>query len=134
MSGIRQGSHLEHLLQLRDRVDAAITTERQRMKAADERRARLAAESEKRDRQAARAAAKEAERAERREAARADRERLALARLAEVDRIEAAAPADLVRAWARDHDIPVGDRGRLPLDLRKQYLAANHHPTGAASA
>lgn len=136
MSGVRQGSHLEHLLELRDRVDEEIAKERVRAAAADARRAELDAsrrESEEaalRDAERARRAAeKEAEREERREAARAAREQAALERLAEVDRIEAAAPTDLVRAWARDTGIPVGDRGRIPLDLRKQYLAA----TGGAS-
>lgn len=114
MSGVRQGSHLEHLLELRDRVDDEISKERGRVKAADARRARLAAE---------------AEREARKEAARAERERLALERLAEVEEIEAAAPADLVRAWARDTGITVGTHGRLSLDLRKQYLAA----TGGAT-
>lgn len=120
MSGIRHGSHLEHLLELRDRVDEEISKERARVKAADARRAQLAAE---------------AEREARKEAARAERERRALERLAEVEEIEAAAPADLVRAWAREQGITVGDRGRLPLDLRKQYLkATQQHQTGAPSA
>lgn len=125
MAGIRQGSHLEHLHELRDRVDEEIVKEETRMAAADKRRAELAAAQAERDR----AAAKDAERAERREAARAEREEAALERLAEIDRIEAAAPADLVRAWARQHDIAVGDRGRLPLDLRKQYLEATQEAT-----
>lgn len=120
MSGIRQGSHLEHLHELRDRVDDEIVKEEARMKAADERRAALAAAQEERDR----AAARDAERAQRREEARAAREQVALQRLAEVERIEADAPTDLVRAWAREHDIPVANRGRIPLDLRKQYLEA----------
>jgi small-conductance mechanosensitive channel len=109
MSGIRHGSHLEHLLELRDRVDEEISKERTRIAAAEKRRAQLAAE---------------AEREARKEAARAERERRALERLAEVEEIEAAAPADLVRAWARDAGINVGTHGRLPLDLRKQYLDA----------
>ena len=88
------------------------------MKAADKRRAQLAADSKKQAEDAARAADRDAARAERREPGRAERERLALKRLAEVDRIEAAAPADLVR---------------LPLDLRKQYLAATNS-TGATPA
>jgi hypothetical protein len=120
MSGIRQGSHLEHLHELRDRVNEEIVKEEARMKAADKRRAELAAAQ----RQNERAAEREAERAARREEARAAREEAALERLAEVQRIEAAAPADLVRTWAREHDITVGDRGRIPLDLRKQYLEA----------
>ena len=120
MAGIRLGSHLEHLHELRDRVDEEIVREEARMKAADERRAALAAAEAERER----AAAKDAERAQRREEARAAREQVALERLAEAERIEAAAPADLVRAWAREHDIAVGSRGRIPLDLRKQYLEA----------
>jgi hypothetical protein len=112
MSGIRHGSHVEHLLELRDRVDDEISKERARVKAADERRAAQAAEQKRRDRAAERAAA------------RTEREQAALEHLAEVDRIEKAAPADLVRAWAREHGITVGAHGRLPLDLRKQYLAA----------
>lgn len=103
MSGVRQGSRLEHLLELRDRVDEAIAVEEKREAVASERRASVA-----------RAAAREDERAE-------------------VARIEARAPADLVRAWAREQDIPVGDRGRLPLDLRKQYLEATHNPAGATA-
>lgn len=133
MSGIRQGSHLEHLVELRDRVDAEITKERARMAAADARRAEQAAEAERLAEEGARIAAKDDAREERREAARAERERQALERLAEMERIAAAAPADLVRAWARDHDIPVGDRGRLPLDLRKQYLEATQPSTGATA-
>lgn len=109
MSGIRQGSHLEHLQELRTRVDEAIAAEKKRAKAAAERRAQLA---------------KEAERAAQREAARAAREEAARVRLDEVEAIAKAAPADLVRTWARDNNIPVGERGRIPLDLRKQYLEA----------
>ena len=100
MSGVRQGSHLEHLLQLRERVDEEIAKERVRSAAADKRRAALAREQQ--------------------EAA----ERITLEHLAEVERIEADAPADLVRAWARESGIAVGVRGRLSLDLRKQYIAA----------
>lgn len=118
MSGIRQGSHLEHLHELRDRVDAAIVEEEKRARAADERRAVLAAESDKQAQVAAREAAKAAAREQR----LADREEAAQAHLEEVERIETAAPADVVRTWAREHNIPVGDRGRIPLDLRKQYL------------
>lgn len=128
MSGVRQGSHLEHLHELRDRIDAEIVKERTRMALADQRRAVAAAAQEERDRLAAIEAEKEAARAARRDEARAERERIAAERLAEVERIEAAAPADLVRAWARETGITVGDRGRLPLDLRKQYIeATNHH-------
>lgn len=125
MSGIRQGSHLEHLHELRDRVAEEIVKEEARMKAADVRRTALAVEQAKRDRTSEKAAAQEA----RREAALAAREEAALERLAEVERIEADAPTDLVRAWARDNDIPVGDRGRIPLDLRKQYLEATQKAT-----
>jgi uncharacterized protein YhaN len=34
-------------------------------------------------------------------------------------------PAE-VRAWAREHGIEVGDRGRLPADLIRRYRAAQH--------
>lgn len=113
MSGVRQGSHLDHLLELRDRVDAEIATERKRMAAADTRRAEQAAAAEREAAEAARAAEKEAERAARREAARAEQEAL-----------EAAAPTEAVRAWAREQGITVGDRGRIATDLRRQYIAA----------
>ncbi len=29
-----------------------------------------------------------------------------------------------VRAWAKDHGIPVSDRGRIPASVMEQYLAA----------
>lgn len=122
MSGVRQGSHLEHLLELRERVDAEIAAERKRMALADARRAEQAAAAEQRAAEEARAVEEEAERAERRASARR-----------EVEEIEAAAPTDLVRAWARQQGITVGDRGRLPLDLRKQYLAATQPTEGVPS-
>jgi hypothetical protein len=113
MSGVRQGSHLDHLLELRDRVDAEIATERTRMAAADARRAEQAAAAAREAAEAARLAEKEADRAARRDAARAETEAL-----------EAAAPTETVRAWAREQGIAVGDRGRIAVDLRRQYLAA----------
>lgn len=39
------------------------------------------------------------------------------------------APADVVRRWAREHDIPVSKVGRVSQDLREQYLDA----TGGAA-
>ena len=76
-------------------------------------------------------AAIDAERARQREAARLERARQVAAHADECDRIAALAPADEVRAWARRQGLPIGNRGRISLDLRKKYLTA-HHQDGAA--
>ena len=39
-----------------------------------------------------------------------------------------------VRQWAREHGVPVGDRGRIPADLVARYLAANGRTRPAAAA
>lgn len=38
--------------------------------------------------------------------------------------IAASAPASAVRAWAREHGVPVGETGRVSQELREQYLDA----------
>src|SRR5215469_9693057 len=36
-----------------------------------------------------------------------------------------------IRAWAKDHGIPVSDRGRIPVTVVEQYEAATTHPSKA---
>lgn len=124
---IMHGSRLENLRKLRDRIDREIraeeTAELVREKARKD-RAKEQAAKEKRLAREREIAERMADKIAARQARRAEHEREHLAHLAEVAAIEEAAPADLVRAWARSQGIRVADRGRLPLELRKRYLDA----------
>lgn len=108
MSPVLNGTRLDHLRALRDRVDAEI-------QAIEKGQEVLQARVNEQRRAAERAQA----------TAQRDQKRRQVAAFeaAESARIEAAAPANLVRLWARQQGISIGTHGRLSLDLRKRYLA-----------